>query len=100
MLGVFEWVIENPEIGWVLVILYLGYEIRGPGGVIHKLHMQISQTAVVVRALARVHESIETEQVDDVLSDNGNEPSDYIDFGHLSSEDRQDDKELIDRGDD
>jgi len=72
------WLIENPEIGWVASLLYLMWEIRGPKGKINDLAERIEGVVVVVRALAQVHDDIDTERVDEYLTRNGNEPSDFI----------------------
>jgi len=72
------WLLENPEVGWVAVILYLMWEIRGPKGKIKDLSERIEGIVVVVRALADVHDGIKTEKVDDYLVKNGSEPSDFI----------------------
>lgn len=74
----FGWVLENPEIGWVGVFLYLLWEIRGPRGRINELFDWIKSVSIVVRALAQVHDEIDTEKVDDYLTRNGTEPNDFI----------------------
>lgn len=77
MSSAITWVLDNPELGWILLILYLVWEIRGPKGAIHDLRMHIEKSATIIRALARVHDDIETEQVDKYL--NGyKEPNDFI----------------------
>lgn len=89
------WLLENPEVGWVVVILYLMWEIRGPKGAIHDLSKNIVNVVTVVRALARVHNDIETQEVDDYLTENGMEPADFID-----NDDDREKREVIPRGDD
>ena len=76
--GIVSWLLENPEVGWVVVVLYLMWEIRGPKGQIARLVHQLEAIVVVVRALARVHDDIDTKEVDEYLTNNGNEPSDFI----------------------
>lgn len=76
--GVIAWLLENPEVGWVVVILYLMWEIRGPRGKIAELTHMIKSITTVVRGLARVHDNIDTQQVDEYLVENGMEPSDFI----------------------
>lgn len=72
------WLFDNPEIGWVAVVLYLMWEIRGPKGKIKELTDSIHHITVVVRGLARANENVDTEKVDDLLVDNGTEPGDVI----------------------
>lgn len=64
--------------GWALTLLYLIYEIRGPRGKIKELTGLLKNTIIVVRGLARVHEEVDTEKVDEYLVENGMEPSDFI----------------------
>lgn len=75
---IISWMLSNPEVGWVVVIVYLAWEIRGPKGAIHELKKSITSAIVVIRALARIHESIDTEEVDNYLVENGMEPVDFI----------------------
>lgn len=97
MFGAVEWVLDNPDVGWVVLILYLMWEIRGPKGAIHDLKLQIEKSGTIIRALARVHDDIETEQVDEYL--NGTkEPNDFI---NPEDDDSSDPETLIkDTGDD
>lgn len=74
------WLLENPEVGWVVTIGYLVWEIRGPKGAIKELKCSIQSSIVVIRALARTQDEIETSKVDDYLTQNGSEPSDFIDM--------------------
>jgi len=76
--GIFGWLLSNPEVGWVAVILYLMWEIRGPWGKIKELMDLIKSVTTVVRGLARVHDDVDTEAVDDYLVENGMEPGDFI----------------------
>jgi len=72
------WLLANPEVGWVVVILYLMWEIRGPKGKINDLSERIAGIVVVVRALASVNQNIDTEKVNDYLIENGSQPEDFI----------------------
>lgn len=76
---IITWILSNPQIGWVGVILYLMWEIRGPRGKINHLYDRIEGIVNVVRALARVHQDIDTQMVDEQLVENGAEPGDFID---------------------
>ena len=83
-----EWLLDNPETGWVAVLIYLAWEIRGPKGKVNSIKNDIKSVTVVVRALARSNENIDSEQVDEYLvEENGSEPSDFIDFGKLKESD-------------
>mgnify|MGYP006266881253 CR=1 FL=1 len=99
--GLIGWLLANPEIGWVAVILYLMWEIRGPWGKINELMKLIKSVITVVRGLARVHDDVDTETVDDYLVENGMEPGDFIrkddDNEDLGMGDPED---IVDRGDD
>lgn len=77
MVGIVPWVLSNPDVGWVVLILYLMWEIRGPKGAIHDLKLKIENTTTIIRALARVHDDIETDDVDEYLN-GGKEPNDFI----------------------
>lgn len=91
---VVEWVLDNPDLGWVVVALYLMWEIRGPKGKIASIKHDIRSVTIVVRALARVHQDIETDKVDDFLAEeNDSEPIDFLDFDQYTSEDFE---EMID----
>jgi len=74
-----KWVIANPDLGWIIVVIYLGWELRGKRGTIAKTNKMILSAITVIRALARVHDEIDTEAVDDYLLDNGTEPTTFID---------------------
>lgn len=76
--GIIGWMLDNPEAGWVVTILYLAWEIRGPKGAIHQLRRSLDSSIIVIRALARSHNDIDTEMVDGYLVENGHEPSDFI----------------------
>jgi hypothetical protein len=78
---VIDWLLSNPEVGWLAVLVYLAWEIRGPKGQIKKLSNSIQSAIVVIRAIARANQRIDAEEVDGFLVDeNGSEPSDFIDF--------------------
>jgi len=97
MFSAVEWVLDNPDVGWIVLILYLMWEIRGPKGAIHDLKVQIEKSGTIIRALARVHDDIETEQVDEYL--NGTkEPNDFID--PVESNESDSEKLVRDSGDD
>lgn len=72
------WLIANPEFGWVVVIGYLAFEIRSRYGRISRLDKRLLSAITVVRALARVHDEVDTERVDEYLVENGSEPSDFL----------------------
>ncbi len=88
-----KWALANPDLGWIIVVVYLGWELRGKRGTIAKTNKMILSAITVIRALARVHEEIDTEQVDDYLLENGTEPSDFIE------DDGEDPEKLIQKGD-
>lgn len=99
--GLFSWLLSNPEVGWVAVILYLMWEIRGPWGKIKELMDLIKSVTTVVRGLARVHDDVDTEAVDDYLVENGMEPGDFIDKDKTElPDDEADPEKFIKRGDD
>lgn len=98
--GIIGWMLDNPNIGWLPVTLYIIWEIRGPKGAIHGLRKQIQKTSVTVRALARVHNDIETDEVDEYL-DGGKEPHDFIteeEQEEIEQQEKDDAEELIRRG--
>lgn len=74
-----SWMLSNPEIGWAAVLLYLMWEIRGPRGRVKEIMSALNSLTVVVRALARASNKVDTKEVDTFLTDNGNEPSDFLD---------------------
>lgn len=74
-----EAIINNPDlVGWAGTLAYLMYEIRGPRGRVNQLMSVLKNTVTIVRGLARVHDDIDTEAVDDYLVENGLEPGDFI----------------------
>ena len=75
------WLLENPEVGWIVTIAYLAWEIRGPKGKIKQIQSSIQSTIVVIRAVARANNEIDAEEVDSYLIDeNGSEPGDFLNF--------------------
>jgi hypothetical protein len=75
------WLLDHPEVGWVAVLAYLAWEIRGPKGKIKDLSKSLGSIIVVVRAIARANNSIDANEVDNYLVDeNGSEPGDFINF--------------------
>jgi len=85
--GIIGWFLNNPEIGWVGVILYLMWEIRGPYGKINELMQMIKSVITVVRGLARVHDEVDTDVVDEYLVENGMEPGDFISRAKIDKND-------------
>lgn len=81
--GVIEWGFDNPEVGWILVVFYLMFEIRGPYGKVSKTLQQIEKIVTVVQALARSHQAIDTDKVDQYLAGNGKGPYDFFEEGTL-----------------
>jgi hypothetical protein len=76
---VVSFVFENPELGWIVVLVYLAYELRGERGRIYKLDKKITSAIVVIRALSRKGaEGVDEEIVDEYLVENGMEPGDFI----------------------
>jgi len=81
-----EQIMENPELGWIPTIVYLFIELRTKRGIINGDVMpMIKANAVVIRAIARTNEEIETEAVENLLTDNGNEPADFISMNSSKS---------------
>lgn len=76
--SVVQFVLENPELGWILVLLYLGIEIRHPRGRVRKLDEKITNNTIVIRAISRVTEGIREKEVDGYLVSNGMEPEDFL----------------------
>ena len=75
---VVEWIVDNPETGWILVLAYLIWEIRGRKGRIQGVVEMVRSNTVVVRAIARTNEDIDTEAADEYLSTDEIEPGDFI----------------------
>ena len=76
--GVVDWIVSNPETGWVIVLAYVVYEIRGRRGRISQLFNEIDKVVIVVRGIARATDGVKTEKVDQFLTQNGNEPGDFV----------------------
>ena len=76
--SVVPWLLNNPEVGWVVVMGYLAYELRGKRGRIHTLDKKLTSATVVIRALARTDDEMNEQAVDEYLVENGMEPSDFI----------------------
>ena len=95
---VIEWAVANPELGWIIVVIYLGWELRGKHGTIAKTNKMILSAITVIRALARVHEDIDTEAVDDYLLENGTEPQSFIEDD--DDDEGEDPQKLLRTGDD
>ena len=94
-----EWAIANPDLGWIIVVIYLGWELRGKRGTIAKTNKMILSAITVIRALARVHEDIDTEAVDDYLLENGTEPQSFIE-DEDDDDEGEDPHKLLRTGDD
>lgn len=77
-LGILEWIIEHPEIGWVALGGYLLFELRSKKGKLYALDRKITGAIIVIRALARKEEAINEDSVDEYLVENGMEPSDFF----------------------
>lgn len=90
-----DWVISNPEVGWVVVVAYLMWEIRGPGGKIGELTDMIESTITVVRGIARANEKIDNEAVDQLLTENAKEPMDFVEEDEPSDEKKRDAENLL-----
>lgn len=83
--SVIEFLLDYPELGWIPTIVYLFVELRTDRGVVKgKLMKMIRANTVVVRAIARTNEDIDTEQAEKLLAENKNEPSDFINVEHGS----------------
>lgn len=78
LFDVAKWTMQNPELGWIVVLAYLFLELRSRYGRIHDLRFMVLSAITVIRALARVQEDIDTKAVDDYLLENGTEPDDFI----------------------
>ena len=78
LVNIAEWGLKYPELGWILVLAYLFIELRSKYGKIYDLRHMLLSAITVIRALARVHNDIDTEAVDEYLLENGTEPDDFI----------------------
>jgi len=75
---VIEFIFDYPELGWMLVMMYLAYELRGKRGRIYNLDKKLTSAIIVVRALARTYDDMDEQAVDEYLVENGMEPGDFI----------------------
>ena len=73
-----EALLRYPELGWVIVLIYLYIELRSSHGKLQRVDERIVAVTTVVRALSRVHDDIETGMVDEYLVENGQEPKDFL----------------------
>ena len=82
--------LAHPEWGWLLILAFAVEQLFAPWQtktkqltsrvekrVKHVEEMQLAQMTVI-RALARVHDEIDTEMVDEYLEENGVSPDDFI----------------------
>lgn len=75
---IFQWVVNHPELGWILLFLWLLFELRSDKGRIYQLDKKITGAIIVVRALAKQEQAIDEDKVDDYLVENGMEPEDFF----------------------
>lgn len=75
---VFQFFVENPELGWIAIFAYLIIELRTPRGRLYNLDKKITSSIIVIRAIARVHDELDEDEVDNYLVENGMEPGDFI----------------------
>lgn len=76
-----QFLLDYPELGWIPTLLYLIIELRTKRGIVKgKLMEMIRANTVVVRAIARTNDQIDTEAAENLLTDNGHEPGDFIDM--------------------
>jgi hypothetical protein len=76
--SILPWLLNNPEVGWVVVMAYLAYELRGKRGRLYKLDKKLTSAIIVIRALARTDDEMDEDTVDEYLVENGMEPEDFI----------------------
>lgn len=74
------WILNNPNIGWLFVLAYLMWEIRGKHGRIAVLIKEIDKLTVVIRGVARANERVDDDRVDEFL-EGSEEPSDFLENG-------------------
>lgn len=86
------WFLEHPELGWIPVLLYLAYELRGERGRIAQLDSKLVGSITVIRALARANEEVDQSAVDEYLVENGCEPDDFLTTSNRSTEADEDDE--------
>lgn len=75
---ILEFVLEHPELGWILLFGWLFLELRTPYGRFFQLDKKITGAIIVIRALAKKDDLINEEAVDDYLVENGMEPEDFF----------------------
>ena len=73
-----QWAMENPELGWIIVFVYLVIELRHPRGRAYAIDKKLTGAIIVIRALARREDAIDEKLVDDYLVENGMEPEDFF----------------------
>lgn len=83
--GLFQWAVDHPELGWVLLFLWLLFELRSDRGRLYQLDKKITGSIIVIRALAQKEDAIDESKVDDYLVENGMEPRDFFVEGHPQS---------------
>lgn len=93
--GAIEWVINHPELGWILLFGWLLFELRHDKGRIYQLDKKITGAIIVIRALAQQQDAIDEDKVDDYLVENGMKPQDFFVNGedplpHKSFEEEED----------
>lgn len=76
--GVFQWAVEHPELGWILLGAWLFFELHSKRGRIYALDKKITGAIIVVRALARKESAIDEDKVDEYLVENGMTPGDFF----------------------
>ena len=85
VLDLLEFLLDYPELGWIPTLIYLFVELRTDRGIVKgRLMKMIRANTVVVRAIARTNEKIDTEEAEKLLAQDKNEPSDFIDVEHGS----------------
>lgn len=78
LIGVLDFILKYPELGWILAVAYLAYELRGRHGRIYKLDKKMTSAIIVIRALSRAEDTVDEDTVDEYLVENGMEPEDFI----------------------
>lgn len=73
-----QWTLGHPELGWVVLGVWLLFEFRSERGRIASLNSKLTSAIIVIRALARKEGAIDEEKVDDYLVENGMEPEDFL----------------------
>lgn len=84
--AIVQFFLDYPELGWIATLAYLVVELRTNKGIVKgKLMEMIRANTVVVRAIARTNDDIDTQAAEELLTDNGHEPSDFIDMESQSA---------------